>query len=400
MFQLIYVVFLICSSLYVLQDFGVILTLRQWATLILFFACLNDTKKVWIDGYMKLYLLFVLCFGVSSFIDGYYVSFFQRLIGDYFVVYVGYWATFIMCTKYGNTSLCINTYTALGILAAVVTIFQLFHISLLDPLLSRFHLMQDQMQIDRMGTDMDLVGRAISGVFSSPVDNSHKLLVFFMLALGFWRKNRLINIVAALVIFVGLFAVQVRTPFYAAVLLFLIYIFRSISQAEGKTKNFLIIGLFILLGLVFLEIGPVLTTSEFRYGLGIDLTGREGIWAKCYEYLLSHPFLGGLYDYMSIYGRLPHNLIMNALIYSGVIGALFIMWIICKQLWKIKNTLFSSIQSDVVFYSLAVCGCIIDSFFHNIQIVNGDILLWICWGFANYGAFPVDKGTSDIASNK
>lgn len=397
-FKLIYSIFLICSTLYVLQDFGLLLTLRQWSAVLLFIACVNAHNSLWIDSYFKIYLIFIFCFGISSLLDGYPQDFFSRLIGDYFVAYVAYWGTFIMCRDYKDTSLCIKIYTILGVFAAIVTLLQLLHIEFIDPYLMKLKLVQDQMQIDRMGTDIDLVGRAISGVFTSPVDNGHKLIAFLFLSFGFSR-NKMVNFCIALIILVGLFAVQVRTPFYAAILLIGFWFIREAAISNNRMKYvgvpILIIG-GIYLGIILYS---MLSTGNFRYGLGMDLTGRDEIWTNCIGYIVEHPLLGGLYDYLSIYGRMPHNIVLNSLVYSGILGSVCIFFILVRQIMKVIKMLLSKQNNLIVLYCLSFIGIVLDSITHNIQVVNGDVLFWIFWGYIQFG-FSANIANNTMTANK
>lgn len=384
MFKLLYNTFLVCTSLFVLQDYGIIFSLRQLSAILLFAYCILTYKTLWCDALLKVYFYFIFCFAISSIFSGYTLQFINRLFGDYFVAYVAYSSTVVMCKHYKDPKSCIRTFTYLGIFASIVTIFQLLHINYLDSFLAKFQLVQDQMQINRMGSDLELVGRAISGVFSTPVDNGHKLAAFLFLSLGF-TQNKFINYFCTIVIYIGLFCVQVRTPFYAATLLLVIYFVKQILSINSKVKYFIIICLFVVLLLATTIIYDFLVNGEFRYALGSDLTGRNFIWENCINFIVLHPLFGGLFDYLAVYEQMPHNILLNSLIYSGIIGTISIIVIIGYLIKKVIILIFKNKHLYSLIYSLAFLSVFLDSITHNIQVVNGDVLFWIFAGYIIYG---------------
>ena len=114
----------------------------------------------------------------------------------------------------------------------------------------------------------------------------------------------------------------------------------------------------------------------------MDLTGRDDIYRGALAYLSDNPIIGSSFEYMRLYGRMPHNLILSAFIYGGLFGGLVIIILLFKQLKVCVRHYFNnnfSFNLRVISMAVAYCAVIADGIVHNLSIVNGDIIGWLIW---------------------
>ena len=192
-FRIIYILFLV-SSLVLGSIYVGPLSCRQFFTIIMLVFCFKETKRFLIDKCFKCYLMFSLFFGLTSLYHGYFYDFAKVFLAYYLVALVGFWSTVIIYKKGYITDL-FHTIIALGVLDALVTIFQSFG----NPLAMAIGQIFAPEEVERMAEAVmngELVSRAIMGIFGA-VYNGYYLLVSSVLALFyvFKYKNITINIV-------------------------------------------------------------------------------------------------------------------------------------------------------------------------------------------------------------
>jgi len=171
------------------------------------------------------------------------------------------------------------------------------------------------------------MGKVTFGIYSSPVVSGHMLMYVAVLSMIFQqRRINFFAIFLTLLLLIGSFATQERTGFYTAIAMILFLMYIKITLMNNSSKYFLIF-LFIVGVLLFIPwFFNMLMEGESRYAeKGFDTTGRDVIYLESFNYFLDHPLLGGYYNYMESHTFPPHNVLLNSLVYSGVLGTFFII---------------------------------------------------------------------------
>jgi O-antigen ligase len=124
--------------------------------------------------------------------------------------------------------------------------------------------------------------------------------------------------------------------------------------------------------------------KESRFAeMGIKDTGRENIYSKTIDYLMDHPFIGGLHRLRAKYGIYPHNLFINAFAFGGFVGGVAILLILfwqIKPLWRVLRRKIADTNPVCFFTGLAYVAYTLNSLVHNRSIVTGDEVIWMLWG--------------------
>lgn len=102
----------------------------------------------------------------------------------------------------------------------------------------------------------------------------------------------------------------------------------------GNVKNKMKISALIIIAIPLIIYGAEKTGSSIflRTAEAInsgDSSGREVLWAQAYEEFLMNPILGGRIEVSGIY---PHNVILELLMSTGIVGFLIFMYLFIKSL--------------------------------------------------------------------
>ncbi len=129
----------------------------------------------------------------------------------------------------------------------------------------------------------------------------------------------------------------------------------------------------LLLSVFFLERIPLIRyIVENVFKKNVNLTGRTYIWEKCFEVILRNPILGNGYlafeDYVEVTGFIQmgsaHNLFLNILVCSGIIGLIMYIKIIISAYdfdkYTYNGTRFILMISII---SYLIIGIVSDSMF-------------------------------------
>lgn len=403
MYKYFYVFFLFCVSVLSTQFYLLPLTPRQLMAVIMFFVCIVEEKRFWLDKLFFIYLIFVFCFGLSSLVTGYFPEYLKRLIGDYFVAYVAIWAVKILVTKYKALNVFLSAFIIFGLFDGIVTLFQFLGISYLDAFLNRFQLISYNPYLDNyQGTGAAMLLNCAPGVFSHPVLNAHALVASTVLSsLIASKKNTLIGIIVTVFMLVCLFATQQRTAF-AIGLLSLAYIL-YVSAKRSKYRMIIIPSVIVVVIVGAIELYDFIMNGEFRFTeLGLDSTGRDEIYKYCFDYIKNNP-LGGINEFVEITKMYPHNIVFNAFIFGGWVGGAFLLYIVFLQLWEIFKTIRKK-NADMteVIMAMAMLSLIVNGLTHNQSVVNGEVMTWTIWGAYFYSkkvGFAILSKISERNSN-
>ncbi len=382
LFKVLYVLFVVCQLLYGSYYIGDVITPRQLMTVVMFFACII-AKGIKIDKYWWLYIVFILCFGMSSAYTGYSALFIRQLVGFFFVSFVAYCSTIIMVKKYESANVIIQTFVFIGIVDSVVTISQFYNISLANTFVSFMHFEGVDERFLNIQAGQDVMhGTAIPGILGA-VLNGYFLSFVSIISL-FNKENKLAlwNLLIWFIIIIGSYYVQERSGFFGGLVLSVFVMVKMLSCSSDKYRA-IVSPLLLLISIIILAvILNNLTSSEMRYN-SFDMSNRIAIYSKAWDFFMQHP-LGGFYLCLNAIEFYPHNLFLNALIFGGWFGGLMIFVILGMQFIEIIPTFFYRIKEQenfaLLLFGVAYTVFTINSFVHNLSIVTGDATIWILWG--------------------
>ena len=383
-YKIAYIVFLISIIFY--TNFRVVgfITPRHIMTIMMFFICVFEDKRVFMDKYFRWYLLFIFCFGFSSLITNYFASFLKFFIAYYFVAYVAYWATMILIKKHSGTAVLVNTIVVLGILNALSTIGQFYEIGIFNriPEIMRINVSEEFLELTEEADE--LIGFSLPGLFSGAVSNGYFAMTATLLSLWYQRKRfSLIRLIPWGIGMIGLYVTQQRAPFFITVALSLYILFKVMGKNSGGLTP--LIRLAFVVGVVFgaSYFLAFISSGEMRYSRGMQDSDRSDLVRATWNYLSSHPVFGGRFHSQAHGLRPPHNLFFNAWLYGGLLGLLIVVGLTIKQVILVaKQAIGKSFLENYskTIFGLAFLAYTANSMVHNQSIVTGDAVLWILFG--------------------
>lgn len=407
-FKSFYTAFVIAIVFYGdLHLFGPV-TPRHILTAMMFVICLVKDFHIKPNSIIRLYLLFIFSFLISSFATGYEMNGLSFLVSSYLVSIVAFWATKILVTRYNGQRFFINLFIVLGVFDGVMTICQTLGIGLADRLMQILHLYsaeefmvelnekraEDLEYLDSMDdiSDMSsypvgglsLMMRVIPGAFRSGVANGFFLMTTGVMSLMLMvRKFNLIRVIPWLICALGCFCVQERGPILILVALSFYALYKFMFSRHVKKNNIsiaiTIVTLFVVMRYVYYFVSNV--GSRFAE-IGLEDKGREAIYGDALDYYFNNPLLGGFFRFVDNYPHPPHNLILNAFIYGGFFGGLAILTVLYKQFKAIVKILWRKVNNlnGIRFIvALAYTAFTLNSLLHNQSIVLGNVIVWMLW---------------------
>ena len=415
-FKGLYVAFFIAIVFYgqVRLMFG--LTPRHIAIVVMLIACMRQNVPFTMGRIMKAYLLFIFTYLVSAAITGYLGN---VLITYYIAALVGFWATKILVVKYKDGRLLLNTIIVLGMLNAIVTIGQTLGLSFPDRLISTFHLKLPEKYVNTLeahdGEDMSLM-LTRPGLLAGAVYNGYFLMTSGVVSLIlFTRRLWIQRFIPWTIITLGCICVQERGPIIILTVLSA-FAFYKIPIIKKRIHAFILLLLFFTVHFLSETISSLLTiqymnsletrttivvyedeedpeSDDFQTvsllakesrltEMGIDDTARKKIYSQTIDYLMDHPYIGGVHRLRAMYGIYPHNLFLLAFAYGGFCAVVLILLILFWQIKPLKRALRSKITDTnhiCFFAALAYVAYTLNSLVHNRSIVTGDEVIWMLW---------------------
>lgn len=385
-FKIFFVLFVIATIFYSTLQIAGIITPKQLFAVVMFVVCIAMEGRVEVNRYLTIYFVFILFFGLSSLFTGYFYEFLGKLIGQYFVAYVAFWATKILVCKFDGSHVLLNTLIVMGVLDAIITIFQAYGIELGNSLLSIMRLSNALDYLDVHDVESrDFLELVMPGMFSSGVYNGYYLMTVGLLSLypQFKKINYILLFSWAIMLF-ACFCTQQRGPLLVMVVLSIFVFYKVLRTRTSSLFRIIVILIFSIIIFFALRFsyGLIMNGESRMAELGIDATGRDFIYSFAWNYYLDHPIFGGYFYLSDNYGIAPHNLILNALIYGGLFGGLAVISLAVKQIKPIIGALInnnSSVNHTAFIVGIGYLAFTLNSFLHNKSLVTGDAMLWMLW---------------------
>lgn len=230
-------------------------------------------------------------------------------------------------------------------------------------------------------TNLSGVSLAV-GIFGDSVINGYILAslgmlpFYYIFNINYSTKIKTAGWLAYLVCVGGCFMTQQRTAFILLMLGSLYFFIYHIPR--WKTLLFLII---LMIWITFFS--NLLTNMDWGRYSNLTLgENRIYIYTNALSYIQDHWFLGGPVGFNNLYKVFPHNFILNAFIYAGLIGAFFALWLFIKIISQSIRLLFKNIKhiSYSVIYACALTIYLLIGFTHNASLITGDCNIWLLFG--------------------
>lgn len=380
-FRIIYILFVI-SSLTLGSVYVGPLSMRHIFSLVMLFMCVKEERALWIDRSFRIFIVFFLCFAVSSFSYGYIEDFLKISVAYYAVAFIGLWATVIMCERYWSLS-PIHTIIWLGVIDGIITILQAYSNPVAIVIGNYFCPEEVEMMTEKIISG-EFASWSIMGVFGA-VYNGYFLLVASILALFYVISYKSVfRLFPYVVCFVASFVCQQRFPFIINVCFLVYFLYKYLGLLSYGKKILLIVSIVAMVAYVLPMFVRFSMQNDMRYStIGMEDTGRLIIYEEAKTYVSSHLLTANIFDFRAIYGASPHMLFYNMLIYSGIIGFVFLCSIVFihikKSIFALFNRLCYSNAAQFCFAG-ALLAFTCNSLTHNASFVSGDILYWMLWG--------------------
>lgn len=230
---------------------------------------------------------------------------------------------------------------------------------------------------------LDEIRTAMPGIFGHGAVNGYMtstlgiLSLYFFVGNGkkFWELGALLYIISL----IGAFCCQERSGF-GLLLLFSIFTFWKFSPRLFK---FSIPIMVVIGGMAYYDNIVDLITSQ-EIGRYTELTKfddtRKVLLNNAFEFISNHLLLGGDVLYRKLYGLTPHNVFLHAIIYSGLLGAVVVLYLTIYMLCDAYKTIsYSKSGSLSYFFACALTIYLLNGIFHSSSLVTGDVIIWIIY---------------------
>ena len=382
-FKVIYALFFIASIFYANLRFSGI-TPRHIMTVVMFIACVRIEKRAFLDKYFKIYLFFVFGFGISSILTGYFAPFLNNLIGFYFVAYVGYWATKILVKKYNAQGFFVNLFVIVGLLDALVTIGQFLYIPFFVTMPDILHTRTDERFQELLESERDLSGIAIPGLIGDDVYNGYFMMVTAILCLYYVRKGiGVLKLIPWLICMIASYMIQERAAFLLAIVLSVLTMNKIIFSGRSQKKMLQMFFFYLVVAVGAVYLIDFLLGGDSRFAMGLEDEDRQYLWQRSWGFIEENFLFGGWYMMLDTKHIYPHNVLVNAWIYGGILGLIVIVILLCKQMLQVIKTCFQKMTSVGIvnlLIGLSFAAFTLNSYYHNVSVVSGDIVVWMLWG--------------------
>lgn len=367
-------------------------TMRQYMAVVLFLYCAVNFRGLskYVNSYIWMFGVFVLLYGVCSVVDDGFNDFIRLTVSSYGVGIVGYMATILYMKRYGEYKILMITLLVCGAINGTVTLMQYIH----NPIgIAIGSLFVDQENYQKVSEFSHLIdgesGIALPGLFGDAVLNGYFMLLMPLILIEYWNKQKetvwkLLYVGLFLFYEVSIFATQERSALLVALLVLLAYVYYKLKPSKRI--------LMIFLASIVIVTIPIIVSqdwfSESRFAEDNSDEPRLMIYSGYISYLLEHPLWGGLNAPYKLLGYRPHNVVLNAFCYAGVLGGGVVLYLIFKQMMlsvgNIKKNICIGISLGFIAYTL-------NGMFHNASLVAGDVMLWVMWGAIFYSSKKTKK---------
>lgn len=363
-------------------------SLRVYMTvLMLFFLIIN--KKTVSDKYLsinntyiKLFLICIVALGISLTLNGglQEYDFFIKCLSHYLVSIVAYYALdrCVKCESHIDSIVAIIS--IIVVFDVIVTILQYqnnpigWGIGIVFSEESQIELFTSYL-VDHQS--FEGVSK-IPGIFGHPVNNGFFLAVATpMLISGIGKYNpkikSLFYLFTILMSLIALILLQQRSAFFLVLIVLSYHLIRSL--VNNLSRLFLPFTVFLTVAVIVLP--TYLVDFDWSRLTSTDNSSRNDVWKIAYTFIINNPIFGDLPGYNKVALYSAHNVFIDSLINSGIIGfiPLFILYVktVVDSLQIMVKT--RDVYARVFSYSVLICMGM--GLFHNTSYLTGDVIIFI-----------------------
>ena len=392
LFCIIYFISIICLGSLNIGPFSprVYMTILMFGVLIM---NINKTLKRMPNKYIVMFVMFIMMMGLSLSMNGEieHLGYLKLILSFHFVAIVSYYALGFYVTTEERLVQVTNVLLSILLITSIATILQYYNNPIgwgIRVLFTPSGLSEELQESLANNMNDNLLGRSLAvGIFDYAFSNAMFISSTGVVAMGmtlkqaFPPKSRIFYLIVAICAIIACFMTQQRAAFYLMVLSYIM-----VLLTYTRHKVVVGIGLGILLFMV-------LAVGEGAVGIYSDDIGRmslstlnmeddtrHGLWGSAVDFISSHLMWGGPLAYQQLnHGLQSHNFFLNAFIYGGLLGAIFVILMflmmclrcfICILKGLSKKRLSCCFAIGVLIFF--VCG-----FFHNASLVLGSTQIFI-----------------------
>ena len=230
---------------------------------------------------------------------------------------------------------------------------------------------------------LDEIKIAMPGIFGHGAVNGYMvstlgiLPMYFLLGNG--RKYWKLGFVLFIISLVGAYCCQERAGF-GLLLLFALF---SIWKFSANLLKFAVPTFIVLFILAYYDniANLILTQDIGRY---TELTKFEDdriiLLNNALEFIQKNLLLGGDVLYSNTYGLTPHNVIFHAFVYSGLFGAIVVLYLTFHMLRdSFRIIKISNAGTVTYFFACALTIYLLNGLVHSSSLITGDVIIWILY---------------------
>lgn len=375
-------------------------SIRIYLSIIMFIYLFINRYKFPLIKEVLLYFLFIIFYLIALLANGEYfeIDFPKYFLGRYFVCFVVIYAILRLINNVKSLNSVIKFICYIGLANALISILQFFGNSFAISVSTYFNPIHAEAgSLDYLDKfiDGDSEGVGAFGFFFSNVANGYFsvipcLLILYLINIEKRIVYKYTYVLFSLILLFSLFVVQQRLVMVLT-LGFYCYLFFKKYKILTLPLVFILVGILYMivdvLNFGFQDLGRLQNLEdnkrEIIYSLSLDFIKENlmfGGQLKSGEYLLNNG--------ASVSSS--HNFILNAFVYSGVFGAIILVYLFIKLLINCIAYLINN-NKPTLYIAIALIIYLLNSLTHNKSLVTGDEVIWILFGLLIVSSNNMDE---------
>lgn len=383
------VLFLFLFSIFFLNAFIVgPFSIRIYVSFLVFIIFFFKSTKFKINREMVFYALFIFFYWFALNMNGEIknVDFQKRLLGSYFICFITFYVLCKSITSQKDINIIIIFIVSLGVLNGIVSALQFIGNSaayLWATFLTPTELLEERIELyQSAGSGL---GIGVIGLFGGIVKNGYlssafALLSLYMIVLCKSYFYRITFVLISLFLLFAVFLTQQRLVTMLSLIMYLYFFYRYF--------DFRFISLIFLLPIVGLFLwyfyNMLIESDSLGRLSNLEDEHRERLYSNGFQFVIDNFFFGGQIraaSYLESNGlaNSAHNFVLNAFIYSGVFGAIFVIVVYVRMISKSVHAILgkNGIHSPSFFIGISLIVYLFNSLTHNSSLVSGDEYIWL-----------------------
>lgn len=363
-------------------------SIRIYVSLLVFLIFIFKSTTFSRKKEILLYVLFIFFYWLALNVNGEIseVDFVKRLLGSYLICFIAFYVLYKSIISQTDINKIVIFLVFIGVLNGVVSTLQFNGNSdayLWATILTPTELLDERIEVyQRLGSG---IGIGVTGLFGGIVKNGYLSAAFALLSLymivlskNFFYKTTFVLI--SLFLFYSVFLTQQRLIIFLSLIMYLYFYYRYFNLRYVS-----LLFVFPMLGLSMLYFYNIMLESDSLGRMSnLEDEHRETLIAKSFQFVIDNFLFGGeirAANYLESAGLVnsAHNVVLNAFIYSGVFGAVFVIILFGRMLRQSVNAILrkNALQNPSFFIGIALIVYLLNSLTHNSSLVSGDEFIWI-----------------------